>query len=203
MDGVIMLKLSAPVRKIFVVLVFSLVPCHMLMAQPTEPSMSRDQQAEVFIKIWTDTCAKYFANTEELKSTAKAFRFQENPPYAGNILGGVPGTVWDVSLGPAAQNTVILFNDGRCQVRASRATNSLVLDAFEKVITGADRPGLFVTKMLDADTVQAGSKFRQVSYFLSKTGADVGWTFTATLTESTSVSFQAIITIGQARKPEK
>jgi hypothetical protein len=203
MGGTIMVRLNASVQKSFLALALSLGLCRVLMAQPTELSMSRDQQAEIFIKIWTDTCAKYFANSEELKTTAKAFRFQENPPYASNILGGVPGTVWDVSLGPAAQNAVILFNDGRCQVRASRATNSLVLDAFEKVITGADRPGLFVTKVLDADTVQAGSKFRQVSYFLSKTNADVGWAFTATLTESTTVSFQAIITIGQARKPEK
>jgi hypothetical protein len=173
------------------------------LAQPADLSSSGDQQADIFVKVWRDTCGKFFGNPDELKSAVKAYRFQENPPYATSVLGGVPGTVWDASLGPLAQNTVILFEDGRCQVRGARATNRLVLETFERVMMGVVHPGLSIEKVSDSEIVQAAIKFRQVAYFLSRTDADVGWAFAATVTESTAVRFQATITIGKSRKPAK
>src|SRR5687767_852064 len=93
-------------------------------------SLSPQAQASLVGRLWMDTCAKHFSDPAQVRATAARHQFQENPPYARDLLKGLAGTVWDVSLGSHAQIALILFEDGRCQVRARRADGKAVNEVF-------------------------------------------------------------------------
>ena len=162
---------------------------------------TRDTQGQMFVKLWMETCAKHFPNPEALRAAARAARLQESPPYANEILSGQAGTVWDASLGSLSQFSVVLFADGSCQVLGRRAASQPVSEAFESVIRGIRTPGISVEKVVDSEINREGAKLRQVAYFLSRTGADNGWSFVATVSDSELAAIQATITIARTAKP--
>lgn len=164
--------------------------------------LSREAQANLVTKLWMDTCAKHFPDPAQVRIVAKTYRFQENPPYAQALLAGQAGTVWDVSIGPMAQNALILFDDGRCQVRGRRADSKSVNATFEKVLQGINTPGVTVLRVSEKDIEQGGATLKQIAYFVSRTGADQGWTFVATTSDSEAATAQAIITVGRSAKPQ-
>lgn len=148
-----------------------------------------------------DTCAKHFTAPAEVRAVAAQHQFQENPAYARGILGGLPGTVWDVSLGPHAQIMLVLYEDGRCQVRGRRAESKSVNDVFEKVLQGINAPGVSVRRILEKDIQQGGMTLKQIVYFVSRTGEDQGWAFASTTTESDFAAAQVILTVSRSTKP--
>jgi hypothetical protein len=152
-------------------------------------------------RLWTDTCVANFTDPAKIRAFAASNRFQQNPPYAQDVLKGQAGTVWDVSLGPLAQNTLILFGDGRCQVLGKRASSKSVNDVFEKVLQGINTPGVSVQRVADREIAQDGVKFRQIAYFVSRTGADQGWVFLSTTSDSEKAGFQASLTTARSAKP--
>ena len=164
-------------------------------------SLSPQAQASLVARLWMDTCAKHFSDSAQVRAAAAQHQFQENPPYARELLRGQAGTVWDVSLGPHAQISLILFEDGRCQVRARRADGKAVNEVFEKVLQGIRNPGVSVQRIAEKDVDQAGIRFRVIVYFVSRVGADQGWAFVSTTTESENVNAQAILTISKSAKP--
>lgn len=163
--------------------------------------LSRDAQAQMMAKLWGDTCAKHFPNPDALRSAAKSFQFQQDPPYAAELLAGKSGTVWDASIGALAQFSLVLLNDGSCKVLARRAASGPVVAVFEKVLQNIRTPGVSVDRVLDGEVYQAGQKFRQIAYFLSRTGADNGWAFVATVSDSENVPIQATISTSRSKKP--
>lgn len=142
-----------------------------------------------------------FSNPAKIQAFAASNRFQQNPPYAQDILKGQAGTVWDASLGPLAQNALVLFGDGRCQVLGRRASSNAVNDVFEKTLQGINTAGVSVQRVADREIGQGGVKFRQIAYFLSRTGADQGWVFLSTTSDSEKAGFQAILTTTRSAKP--
>jgi hypothetical protein len=162
---------------------------------------SREVQAQMMEKLWLDTCAKHFTNPEALRAAARSFRLKQDPPYSTELLSGNEGTVWDASLGSQAQFSVLLLRNGTCKVMARRAASGPVIAAFEKVVQGIKTPGVSVERVVDKEVEQAGHKFRQIAYFLSRTGADNGWSFVTTVSESEEVPLQATISIGRSTKP--
>lgn len=163
---------------------------------------SREAQADLVTKLWLDTCAKHFPNPAQIRVLAQVYRFQENPPYAQSLLAGQKGTVWDVSIGPMAQNALILFDDERCQVRGRRADSKSINAVFEKVLQGINAPGVTALRVSEKDVEQGGTVLSQIAYFVSKTGADQGWAFVATTSDSEATTYQAVITVGRSAKPE-
>ncbi len=170
-------------------------------AQPTR-ALSLEDQANLVMKIWSDTCAKNFAEPAKIEAFAASSHFEKNPPYAQSVLYGEPGTVWDVSIGPFAQNALILTKDGKCVVLSKHAKSNIVDDTFESVLKGVHTPGVSVQKIVDKEFGDADKgKFRQLAYFLSRVGADTGWVFLATTSDSERAPFQARLTIARSRKP--
>jgi hypothetical protein len=162
---------------------------------------SRDTQALMMTKLWVDTCAKHFPNPDALRNAAKSFQFQQDPPYAAELLAGKSGTVWDASIGTLAQFSVVLLKDGSCKVLARRVASGRVVAVFENVLQTIKIPGVSVDRVLDGEVDQSGQKFRQITYFLSRTGADNGWAFVATVSDSENVPIQATISTSRSKKP--
>lgn len=160
-------------------------------------SLSREAQADLFMRLWMDTCAKNFTDPEQVRAFATQYRFQENPPGAQDALNGLAGTVWDVSLGPHAQNSLILFDDGRCQVRGRRADSKFVNEMFETVLQGINAPGVSVRRIVEDDIEQGGVLLKQIAYFVSRTGENKGWAFVSTTTDSEDAESQVIITVSR------
>jgi hypothetical protein len=188
------------IRPLFLTLAVATTAPIAAIAQSPE-GLSRDAQAQMLGKLWVDTCAKHFPNPEALRSAAKSFNFQQDPPYAAELLAGKGGTVWDASIGNFAQFSVVLLNDGSCKVLARRASSGPVVAVFEKVLQDIRTPGVSVERVVDREVGQSGQKFRQIAYFLSRTGADNGWAFVATVSESENVPIQATISTSRSQKP--
>lgn len=160
-------------------------------------SLSREAQADLFMRLWMDTCAKNFTDPEQVRAFATQYRFQENPPGAQDALNGLAGTVWDVSLGPHAQNSLILFDDGRCQVRGRRAESKYVNETFETVLQGINAPGVSVQRQAEQDFEQGGVQLKQIAYVVSRAGEKQGWAFVSTTSDSENATAQAIITVSR------
>lgn len=165
--------------------------------------MGPDAQASMFSKLWIDTCARHFSDPVALRLAAKTYRFQENPTYAKDLLAGQAGTVWDVSLGEMLQQALVLLDNGTCKVLARKASASTVIASFEAVVQGINTPGVSVERFLDRDVERSSVKLRQIGYFLTRTGADEGWSFVATVSEADTATHQATISIFRSRRPQK
>ena len=187
-------------RSLFLMLAATAITPVAAIAQSPE-GLSRDAQAQMMAKLWVDTCAKHFPNPDALRNAAKSFQFQQDPPYAAELLAGKSGTVWDASIGTLAQFSVVLLNDGSCKVLARRAASGRVVAVFENVLQTIKIPGVSVDRVLDGEVDQSGQKFRQIAYFLSRTGADNGWAFIATVSDSENVPIQATISTSRSKKP--
>jgi len=176
-----------------------------LLTQPVQGqsggSLSPEAQANLVTRLWTDTCAAHFSGPAQIRSFAASRLFQKNPPYAQDLLKGQAGTVWDVSLGPHAQNSLVLFDDGKCQVLGRRAKSMVINEVFEKVLQGINAPGLSVQKIVDKEIDLKGVKLRQLAYFVSRTNADQGWVFASTTSDSDKASIQATLTTARGSKP--
>lgn len=137
-------------------------------------SLSPETQAKMLTKLWLDTCAKHFVDSEQIRDVAKTSRFHMNPPYAKALLGKEKGTVWDVCIGPLAQMALILFDDGKCQVRGRRADSKIINTVFERVLKGVNTPGVTVLRVFERDIEPSGVPLKQIAYFVARTGEDQG-----------------------------
>lgn len=165
--------------------------------------LSREVQAQMFLQLWTQTCAKYFTKPDEIRVVAKKYRFEENPPYAKNYLKDEKGTVWDVSLGPHTQQTLVMLENGAsCRVYARRAASQPINMVFEKVMQGINKPGVAVEKIVDKELELDGVKLKQIAYYLSRIDMAQGWVFIATTSDSETAGIQATITVNRGLKPE-
>lgn len=160
-------------------------------------SLSRQDQADLVTRLWMDTCAKNFSDPEQVRAFAAQYRFKENPSGSRDVLNGKAGTVWDVSLGPHAQNSLILFDDGTCQVRGRRAESRSVNEVFEGVLQGINAPGVSVRRIVERDVEQEGVQFKQVAYFVSRVGEIQGWAFISTTSDSDGAGAQATLTVSR------
>ena len=194
------MKRSIYKTAVLVLLAAALLP-HIAQSQ-SGGNLSPQAQANLVTRLWMDTCAKHFPNPVQVRAVAAQYRFQENPPYAQDVLKGQAGTVWDVSLGPHAQNTLILFSDGRCQVRGRRADSKSVNDVFEKVLQGINTPGVSAQRIAEKEIEQDGVQLKQIVYFVSRTGADQGWAFVSTTSDSEKAGAQAVLTVSRSAKPQ-
>lgn len=182
------------------VLAGALLPC---VAQgQSGGGLSPQAQAGLVTRLWMDTCAKNFSNPEQVRAFASQYGFDENPSYARDVLNGHTGTVWDVSLGPLVQNILVLFDDGRCQVRGRWADGKSVNDVFESVLQGINAPGVSVKRIADNDVEQEGVQIKQIAYVVSRAGEDQGWAFVSTTSDSEKAAAQAILTVSRSSMAE-
>jgi hypothetical protein len=172
----------------------------MLHAQPT--TMDGQTQASFFIRLWSDTCVKHFTNPPSLRAAAAAFRFKENPDYSSSLLAGEKGTVWDVSLGQAIQQSVVLLDSGTCKTLVRRAAIEPVIAGFENSLRGIKTPGVEVLRDVDRVVQQGDIELRQIAYFVAREGAAQGWSFVATVTGSEAATHQAAISIFRSERPK-
>ena len=80
-------------------------------------------------------------------------------------------------------------------------TQNLAFSRVEKILQGIRTPSVSIEQVVDKEIEQAGRKFRQIAYFLSRTGADTGWSFAATTSDFEDVSLQATISTGPRTTP--
>ena len=91
------------------------------------------------------------------------------------------------------------FDNGNVQFY--RPTQNLAFSRVEKVLQGIRTSSVSIERVVDKEIEQAGRKFRQIAYFLSRTGADTGWSFAATTSDSEDLSLQATISTGPSTTP--
>lgn len=171
--------------------------------QPPDAVISPEKVTEAYMMVWLQTCATNLGNPGGVRAAASKMGAQENPEYAGQILNGEPGTVWDLSALRSSRITLVLYENGMCQVLARRALAQSVIEVFEKVLRGINRPGVSVSKIADSEIERNGGKFRVVEYLLSRSGSENGWRFLAIVTDASGFASQATLTTGLVPKSEQ
>src|SRR3546814_6647240 len=108
----------------------------------------------------------------------------------------------DWSSDVCSSDLVVVLDDCTFRVVARKADAETVNETFTKVLEGTRRPGLEVRQVSITHTTEGEAHLQTILYYLGREQSESGWGFTATTTDSATVTNQVVLTVSRLFRPE-
>jgi len=158
-----------------------------------------EKQSNAATRLFADACIANGGDETRTKNWVRDHHLRPlDPAYLPKVLHGKTGEVWSAS-DQVGDFLVVIETPGQCSVWARRANANLSMQHFQRIIRGAERPGLTVRLETDRSVSSGNSTYHYVAYILVKDGADHGMRQEAITSDSTNAEVQVRLKLGWTR----
>jgi hypothetical protein len=167
------------------------------------PASQSELQADYAARLFMESCVAHITKPGDLGQWIQERGLRRiEPEIEAKVLAGEQGEVWSATS-PVGGFLVIVvpINESlnRCSVWAQRANAERLNQHFERLLRGAERPGIALEQVSDEQIQGPGGSYRQLVYYLRKEAAEFGWVFVSDTSASEQVEIQGRLLVAPGK----